>query len=206
MFREARDLSGVAIALQQLARGAFHRDDVDGACSRLAKALVLHKGVLDRRGLVLVLESAAFFVSRNGDHTSAATLLGAADRFRGQMLPLQPPSDRDEIDSIRKAARHVLGDAAYDGARLAGSTFSRDDAISLALSVLEAPPTAETVLTKREMEVLRLVVQGASNQEIADTLYISLRTVKAHMTNIFTKLDLTSRSAAVAYAYQHNLV
>lgn len=62
------------------------------------------------------------------------------------------------------------------------------------------------VLTPRELEVLRLVATGATNRDIADTLVISEKTVARHLSNMFTKLGLNSRSAATAYAYEHNLV
>ncbi|MFW5898897.1 MAG: LuxR C-terminal-related transcriptional regulator [Jiangellaceae bacterium] len=61
-------------------------------------------------------------------------------------------------------------------------------------------------LTAREVEVLRLVATGASNREIADTLVISDKTVARHLSNMFTKLDISSRAAATAYAYEHGLV
>ncbi|PSL04800.1 regulatory LuxR family protein [Haloactinopolyspora alba] len=61
-------------------------------------------------------------------------------------------------------------------------------------------------LTPREVEVLRLVATGATNRQIADTLVISDKTVARHMSNMFTKLGLTSRAAATAYAYEHHLV
>ena len=61
-------------------------------------------------------------------------------------------------------------------------------------------------LTPREVEVLRLLATGATNQEIADTLVISDKTVARHVSNMFTKLGLSSRAAATAYAYEHDLV
>ena len=61
-------------------------------------------------------------------------------------------------------------------------------------------------LTAREVEVLRLVSAGKTNRAIADELGISEKTVARHISNIFTKLGLSSRSAATAYAYQHDLV
>lgn len=61
-------------------------------------------------------------------------------------------------------------------------------------------------LTEREMEVLNLVVQGYSNQQIADTLVISLATVKAHISSILSKLQVSSRAEAIAYAIKHKLV
>jgi ATP/maltotriose-dependent transcriptional regulator MalT len=61
-------------------------------------------------------------------------------------------------------------------------------------------------LTDREVEVLKLVASGMTNRQIASQLKISEKTVARHLSNIFTKLDLSSRSAATAYAYSHALV
>jgi NarL family two-component system response regulator LiaR len=61
-------------------------------------------------------------------------------------------------------------------------------------------------LTEREKEVLNLVVQGYSNQQIAETLVISLATVKAHISSILSKLGVSSRAEAIAFAIKHKLV
>jgi DNA-binding NarL/FixJ family response regulator len=61
-------------------------------------------------------------------------------------------------------------------------------------------------LTERELEVLRLVAAGRSNRDIAAELVISEHTVARHVQNIFTKLRLSSRAAATAFAYEHELV
>ena len=61
-------------------------------------------------------------------------------------------------------------------------------------------------LTAREVEVLRLVASGRSNPQIAADLTLSEKTVARHLSNIFTKLDVGSRTAAAAYAYEHGLV
>ncbi len=61
-------------------------------------------------------------------------------------------------------------------------------------------------LTEREREVLNLVVQGYSNQQIAETLVISLATVKAHISSILSKLQVSSRAEAISYAIKHKLV
>jgi ATP/maltotriose-dependent transcriptional regulator MalT len=61
-------------------------------------------------------------------------------------------------------------------------------------------------LTEREIEVLRLVASGGSNRVIAEALVVSEHTVRRHLQNIFAKLGVSSRAAATAYAFQHNLV
>ena len=60
-------------------------------------------------------------------------------------------------------------------------------------------------MTDREVEVLRLVAKGCTNRDIASMLFISERTVHRHLSNIFTKLGVSSRTAATAYAFEHGL-
>ena len=90
-------------------------------------------------------------------------------------------------------------------------------AAARALATLGATPAAQEVhrlqapgplpggLTAREAEVLRLVAAGRSNPEIAAALFLSKKTVARHLSNIFTKLDVPSRTAAAAYAFDHGL-
>jgi DNA-binding NarL/FixJ family response regulator len=63
-----------------------------------------------------------------------------------------------------------------------------------------------TPLSSREVEVLRLVATGATNRMIATKLVLSEKTVARHLSNMFTKIDVPSRAAATAYAYEHGLV
>lgn len=61
-------------------------------------------------------------------------------------------------------------------------------------------------LTDREMEILLLMAQGKTNQEIANELYIAVKTVKVHVSNILGKLEVSDRTQAVIYAFKHNLI
>lgn len=61
-------------------------------------------------------------------------------------------------------------------------------------------------LTDREMEILLLIAQGKTNQEIADQLYIAIKTVKVHVSNILGKLEVVDRTKAVIYAFKHELI
>lgn len=61
-------------------------------------------------------------------------------------------------------------------------------------------------LTDREMEILLQMAQGKTNQQIADELFIALKTVKVHVSNILGKLEVNDRTQAVIYAFQHNLI
>jgi DNA-binding CsgD family transcriptional regulator len=69
-----------------------------------------------------------------------------------------------------------------------------------------APSVDVHGLTARELQVLRLVAAGETNKAIATNLVLSERTVDRHVSNIFTKLGVASRTAATAYAYEHQLI
>jgi DNA-binding NarL/FixJ family response regulator len=73
---------------------------------------------------------------------------------------------------------------------------------------LAASPQAAVAhgLTRRELQVLRLVARGATNRSIAAELVLSDRTIDRHVSNIFAKLRVSTRAAATAYAYEHDLV
>ena len=67
-------------------------------------------------------------------------------------------------------------------------------------------PVLHEELTNRENEILMLISEGKSNQEIADELFITLKTVKTHVSNILAKLEVEDRTQAAIYAFKHGLV
>ena len=73
-------------------------------------------------------------------------------------------------------------------------------------AALGATPPTPGGLSTREIEVLQLLARGETNREIATTLGISERTVDRHVSNIYTKLDVSSRAAATAVAYEQGIV
>jgi len=100
------------------------------------------------------------------------------------------------IDELAKAIR-----AAHSG-----KSVLAPEATQALIEAVTRPPGIGFDLTDREHEVLHLMSEGLSNREIADRLMISHSTVKNHVSNIFSKLAVTSRTEAVALAVQHNLV
>jgi NarL family two-component system response regulator LiaR len=84
------------------------------------------------------------------------------------------------------------------------STLSPEAATALIHATRPSKPSLNE-LTDREREVLNLVVQGQSNQQIAEALVISIATVKAHISSILSKLQVSSRAEAIAYAIKHKL-
>lgn len=67
-------------------------------------------------------------------------------------------------------------------------------------------PQLHDNLTARELEILHLIAKGYSNQEIADELFITLKTVKTHVSNVLSKLGVDDRTQATIYAFKHHLV
>jgi len=99
-----------------------------------------------------------------------------------------------------QSARSEL-EAARSTFRLLGATSAAEEA-----GRLMSPAAHPAGLSKREVEVLRLVSSGRSNTQIAGELVLSEKTVARHLSNIFAKLDVGSRTAAAAYAFEHHLV
>lgn len=91
----------------------------------------------------------------------------------------------------------------------ARDTFERlgaSPALGEAKQLIGRPGTMPGGLSVREVDVLRLIAAGRSNREIAEDLTISDKTVARHVSNILSKLGLRSRTAATAFAYEHDLV
>jgi DNA-binding CsgD family transcriptional regulator len=120
------------------------------------------------------------------------------------------PYERARVQVLMGRALAAVGDAGSSRRELeaARSTFRQLGAGPAAdeVSRLLAPPTLPAGLTAREVEVLRLVASGRSNAQIATDLVLSEKTVARHLSNIFGKLDVGSRTAATAYAFEHGLV
>ena len=185
---------------------------------------------LQRESMVLELESGynemvavnlanvAMLALATGRPTCAARLFGAAAGQREAISnPFKLP-ERSVYERGADAAREMLGDdfaVAWD----AGRAFSPAEAVADAFAALDeigslvmpgAPASTDSGLvaglTSRELEVLRLLVAGGSNREIADALFVSPRTVQAHLANLFGKLDVHTRAGAVARAYELGIV
>jgi DNA-binding CsgD family transcriptional regulator len=156
---------------------------------------------------------AAAVAAETGDPPRAARLIGATDALLDAIDFTLAPFVAVLYDRARARAARDLG-ATMATQQEAGRHLSRAEALAEAYAVVSgvasetAPPSvaASAGLSPRELEVLRLVAAGRSNREIADVLFISVPTVKRHLTNILGKLQLPSRSALTAYAHRHELV
>jgi DNA-binding NarL/FixJ family response regulator len=115
---------------------------------------------------------------------------------------LDAPYEVARVRSLLADALQLIGD---DEAAALERDAAREECERL--GVVEFPRVRSTrgKLTPRELEVMRLVAAGETNKAIAARLVLSERTVDRHVSNIFAKLGVTSRAAATAYAYEHDL-
>lgn len=138
--------------------------------------------------------------------------LAALRRACALWSELDAPYHAARVRALAARACRELGDS--DASQLecaaARETFQKLEAAPDLAQMDAVFPSADkhnsSRLSTRELEVLRLVASGAGNRAIAQSLSISGKTVARHLSNIFVKLDVASRSAATAYAFQNNLV
>ena len=154
----------------------------------------------------LALNASALVLLHDGDTAGAVRrLTEALDAW----LALAAPYPAARIRVALADACETLGDA--EGARL-----QRDAARRVFEDLAAAPdlvalgggqaPTRESILSPRELEVLRAAATGRTNKEIGASLGLSTRTVDRHVSNILTKLGVPSRAGATSYAYEHGLI
>jgi DNA-binding NarL/FixJ family response regulator len=144
-----------------------------------------------------------------GDSRSAhATLRQAFDAWRGLDAPYEAARVRVLIGlACRELGDEDASDLEFDAARHAFVQLgAAPDLTRVENLSRKEPPMLSGGLTGREVQVLALVATGKTNRAIASELVISEKTVARHVSNIFAKLGLSSRSAATAYAYEHGLV
>jgi DNA-binding CsgD family transcriptional regulator len=153
-------------------------------------------------------------------HASGATLVAERDARAGLTVLRRAWTAWQELDAPYEGARvrvlmglacRALGD--QDSAEMeldaAGWVFEQLGAVPDADRVRALSSRAATTrggLSGREVQVLRLVATGMTNRAVAAELFLSEKTVARHLSNIFTKLGVSSRAAATAYAYEHGLV
>lgn len=167
------------------------------------------------------LEGLAIVVAAQREKTWAARLGGTAESLRESSGVILTPFERADYEPAVAAARAQLGEKIFAAAWLEGRAMTPEQAfaareplmVSTPVPVLQPPtPPAKKShmypagLTAREIEVLRLVAQGLTDAQVAEQLVISPRTVNWYLTAIYSKLQVSSRSAATRYAVEHHLL
>ena len=195
--------------LELLVRARVARVELDEARTALAELRALERlvGTGPLRAAADLAEGV--LLAAGADHERARPLLeDAADRFERSGAPFEAATARIELaaslhglDRPADAAREAR--AALYGLRELGASAEAERARRL---LGEATRGAGAIVTKREQEVLALLADGLTNQQIAQRLVLSEHTVHRHVTNILRKLGLPSRAAAAAYAVRAGLL
>jgi DNA-binding CsgD family transcriptional regulator len=181
------------------------------------ESLTIGREVGEKQRIAPYLEGLATVVAVQGDPVWAARLWGAAEAQREALGTPLPPVYRADYERAVAAARTELGEQFFVAAWAEGramtpeQTLTAQGQITLLQPLPAAPaPTPATPypagLSAREVEVLRLLATGLTDAQIAEHLVLSLHTVHAHLRSIYSKLGVTSRSAATRYAFEHQLV
>jgi len=142
----------------------------------------------------------------------AARLLGAEEALRERFGGGVEVTDRPAYDRTATVIRAALGEEAFHAAWSAGRGLSLADAIAEALAVAPVPATGgelvtvDIVLSQREQDVLVRLVAGFTDPEIAEALFISVRTVEGHVARLLAKLGVPTRTAAARVAIAAGLV
>jgi DNA-binding NarL/FixJ family response regulator len=168
------------------------------------------------------LEGLADVIATQGDPARAAQLWASAKELRDAIGAPLPPVYRADYEYAVSTARTQLGEKAFATAWAEGRTMTPEQALSAQRPTkgsssssigerISAPPNTSTIaypdgLTSRQAEILRLVAQGLSDAQIAELLIISPRTVNSHLTSIYGKIGVSSRTAATRYAIERHLV
>jgi len=222
--RELGNKGNVSFALQGLGDVVQDQGDDARALALYQESVALERLLEGKEGIAHCLVGVAGVAGAVGQAERAARLLSAAETLLDTIgLSLAAwPETRADYDRYVAAARAQLDAATFTAAWAQGRAMSLDQVVAYALEPLSVvtPPTAPPVtperttptnpyptgLTRREVEVLRLVAQGLTDAQVAERLVLSAHTVHAHLRSIYGKLCVTSRAAATRFAVEHHLV
>jgi len=196
--------------LWALGVAAWRHGDLDRATGLQQQSLRLWARHNDRMGSIWCVEVLAWIAASRHQYERAAVLLGAAAglwQSVGTTLDSHQPIAGHHRD-CEQQTRQALGETAFQAAYHCGLDLPAEDVLACALQQPGKPqkkPLAQAVseaapLTRRELQVARLIAGGRSNREIAAELVISQRTAENHVEHILTKLGFTSRAQVAAWA------
>ena len=215
-YRQLGYKTMVATVLHNLGYLAQRKGDLQRGVACFAEANELGRINGDQRMIWHGLAGVAGMAGLLGHPEAAARLIGAAESGFAAIGASMWAIDRIEHERNVAAVRAILGDAVFDAAREAGRDLSQERALgegAVLARVVCAPVIAANevgsgrgaFLTRREREVLRMLVDGRSDREIGAALHISHRTVARHMTGILSKLGVSSRTAAATLALRRGI-
>jgi ATP/maltotriose-dependent transcriptional regulator MalT len=220
LFREAGNQFGILQSLTVLAKLEASQGELAAARTLYEESLAIARKIGSKLEIACCLEGVACVLAAQGEPEGAAQLWGTAEALREMVGVSLPPVDRADYERVVEQVRVRLGEKVFSTAWATGRMMASERAFtaqepatipSPAGDYVPAPSAKRSIispceLTRREIDVLRLLAMGLTNSRIAGQLVISLPTVATHVRSIYTKLDVTSRSAATRYAVEHQLV
>jgi DNA-binding CsgD family transcriptional regulator len=207
LSRELGDHWNTAFSLYILGMIELQRGDLERGEALIEECVPIGRELEYSFLLAHVLLGLGLVAALRGRPERAATLWGAAEPLREQLGLALSHFELVTFGYERDlaAVRFALSESTFDAAWAEGRAMSPEQAFEYAQG--EAPHEENThPLTRREMEVLRLVADGMSNQDISTTLVLSGHTVHRHVANVLGKLGVSSRAAAVAEAARLDLL
>lgn len=214
---------GVAHTLSALGEIAYTMGDLALASERYEESLVIIMRIDDRWAAAVYMEAMARVVAAHGEAIRAVHLLSAAQSLRQVMGTSMTLLEKDIHEQTLASLHEALDKDVFTTAWNEGLAMSPEQAIVARQLSIQAPPaplprkkqpviempalpSLHDDLTQREREVLSLVAQGLTDIQVAKHLSISHRTVNFHLTSIYRKLQVSSRSAATRYALESHLL
>jgi ATP/maltotriose-dependent transcriptional regulator MalT len=207
---------GAAFALRALGDLARAAGDEAVAIKHLVECIAAWSVNGFRRGVAYALVGLAAVTTSRGRPEPAVRLLGAAEGLSEGYVATLWRTERAAYESTVAAARDTLGEERFEAAWAAGRAMGMEEVVAATRDL--APPsdavtqtagvavTTARGLTQRELDVLRLLVAGRSDREIAEALFIGRRTAQGHVASILAKLGVGSRTAAATAAIGAGLV
>jgi predicted ATPase/DNA-binding CsgD family transcriptional regulator len=224
LYQEMGHRHGTAESLPALGKVLVAEGDYAAACTQYEQSLVLSGALGEKWIIATCLLGLGEVVAAQRKLAWAAQLWGAAEAIRDALgIPI-PPIERADYERSVERVRAQLGEKPFATAWAEGRCMTPGQALaSLESATCSGPssapsspsaivtpaPKASTSpdgLTTREVEVLRLLAQGLTSAQIAEQLVIGVVTVNFHVRSIYSKLGVSSRSAATRYAIEHRLV
>jgi predicted ATPase/DNA-binding CsgD family transcriptional regulator len=213
LSRQVGERQAISAALYTLATLAQAERDQERARDLLEEGLELSAELGNDADIAHCFDGLAAVAAAEGLMVRAARLWGAEEalleRMEAAVYTYVP--DRSLHRSQVEAARARLGEEAFEAAWAEGRSLSIEQAIGWALDrattpETDSPKTYPAGLSAREIEILRLVAGGLTNIEVAERLFLSSRTVDWHLSSVYRKLGLHSRTEAARFASDHGLL
>lgn len=230
--RELGEKRGVGMILHNLGHVAYHRQEYDQAFDLFTQSMSIFYEMRNKRDIAYCLAALGGVYAAQRQPERAAVLFSAAQSLSNTISSHLDPADLIEYQRNVATARSQMSLEGWERAWRQGQRMSMDEAVAYGLEKVQVKTTAPLSpllttplkplttnplttgslddhpagLSEREVEVLRLVATGLTDSQVADQLMISPRTVHRHLSSIYSKLNVTSRTAATRWAVETRLV